>query len=468
MRVLLIAILSFAFAGLSGCTMAPRYVRPPLPVQSDWPAYGQSVANGEKGAEASPTWLAFFSDPNIRALVQIALYNNRDLRVAMLNIEKVRAQYYIQRSALLPTINATGSASSQYMPKDMTVTRQAGISRQYSATVGFTAFELDLFGRIRSLKESALQQFFASEQAARSAQTSLVAEVANMYLQWTADKETLELARLTHQTRKDTYEMVRVQAEQGIASQLDLNQARTVLEDARVTLAQYMTRVAQDENAMALLLGTAIPAELTLPTKLGDVTSLPDLPAGLPSDLMQRRPDILGAEHQLKALNANIGAARANFFPSISITSAIGTITPQYNNLFSRGDGTWLFQPSAVLPIFDMGRNWATLKATETERDMAVAQYEKSIQVAFREVSDALAQRSTINEQLEAQTALVDAAAQTYELSLVRYETGIDSFMNVLDAQRTLFSAQRGLITTRLLREANTLSLYKALGGGWE
>ncbi len=460
--------LALVLSVLSGCTMAPRYERPALPTQADWPAYGQSGANREKGAETSPPWASFFTDPTLKSLVEIALRNNRDLRTAMLNIEKVRAQYYIQRADLLPTINAVGDLSAQYLPKAVSQTGQAGIFRQYSVTVGFTAFELDLFGRIRSLKESALQQFFASEQAARSAQVSLVADVAGAYLQLAADKEVLALANATYESRKSTYDMVRVMAEQGVASQLDLNQARSSLEDSRVTAAQYRTRVAQDENALVLLLGSVVPSELKMAEKLADIEFLPDLPAGLPSDLMQRRPDILEAEHQLQASNASIGAARANFFPSLSITSAIGTVAPQYKDLFSRGGGTWLFQPQAVLPIFDTGRNWATLKATEAERDMAVAQYEKAVQTAFREVADALAQRDSIGEQLEAEKSLVEATGLSFTLSTARYETGIDSYINVLDAQRSLFSAQQGLITTRLLREVNTLNLYKALGGGWE
>ncbi len=468
MRATVIFCMALVLFALSGCTMAPRYERPALPTQADWPAYGQDAANSEKGAEVSPPWASFFADPTMKSLVEIALRNNRDLRSAMLNIEKVRAQYYIQRADLLPTINAVGDASSQYLNKAASNTGQAGIFRQYSVTVGFTSFELDLFGRVRSLKESALQQFFASEQTARSAQVSLVAEVASAYLQLTADKEVLALARATHESRKSTYEMVKALAEQGVASQLDLNQARSALEDSKVTAAQYQTQVSQDENALVLLLGSAIPSELKMAEKLSDIMPLPDIPAGLPSDLMLRRPDILAAEHQLKAANASIGAARANFFPSISITSAIGTIAPQYNDLFSRGGGTWLFQPQAVLPIFDSGRNWATLKATEAERDMAVSAYEKSIQTAFREVADALAQRATIGEQLDAEKSLAEATNLTYTLSVARYENGIDSYINVLDAQRSLFSAEQGLITTRLLRESNTLNLYKALGGGWE
>ncbi len=453
---------------LSGCTMAPRYERPALPVQGDWPEYGRSAANSGKGAETSPVWADFFNDPTLKRLIEIALANNRDLRISALNIEKARAQYFIQRADLLPSINAVGDLSAQYLPKAVNPGGEAGISRQYSVTVGFTSFELDLFGRVRSLKESALQQFFSTEQAARSARVSLVAEVANAYLQWAADKEVLSLAQSTYESRKNTYDMVKALFEQGIATQLDLNQSRASLEDSRVTSVQYVTRVAQDENALTLLLGAPVPPDLTLAQKLEDITPLPDLPAGLPSDLMQRRPDILAAEHQLKSANASIGAARANFFPSLSITSAIGTIAPQYKDLFSRGGGTWLFQPQAVVPIFDMGRNWATLKATEAERDMAVAQYEKAIQTAFREVADTLAQRSTIGEQLEAEKALVDATSQSYALSTARYETGIDSYINVLDAQRSLFSARQGLITTKLLREVNTLNLYKALGGGWE
>ncbi|MDL2209340.1 efflux transporter outer membrane subunit [Desulfovibrio sp. OttesenSCG-928-O18] len=468
-RICLVVAVAASFA-LGGCTLAPRYERPELPVEGAWPESARMTDEERDAADAAANrpWRTFFQDPVIVTLVETALANNRDLRVAMLNIEKVRAQYWIQRADTLPTINAVGQSSAQYLNKAVSGQGEAVISRQFTANVGFTAFELDLFGRIRSLNESALQQFFSTEQAARSAQVSLVAEVANAYLQLTADREILALAKSTHQNRKASYELVVRMFEMGLTSQLTVNQAKTIVEEARVAAAQYETRVAQGENLLVLLLGSPIPEGLELAATLKDIKMLSDLPPGLPSDLMQRRPDILAAEHQLQSMNANIGAARANFFPTLSITSSIGTIAPQFHDLFSLGAGTWMFQPQAVLPIFDTGRNIARLRVAETDRDIAVAQYEKSIQTAFREVADALVQRANIGEQLDAQKALVDATQAYYDLSGNRYEIGLDSYINVLDAQRSLFSAQQGLINTVLLREANSLNLYKALGGGWE
>lgn len=463
------AVVLASFA-LSGCSLAPRYERPELPVEADWPESARLADEERDAADAATNraWRVFFKDPVVVSLLETALANNRDLRVAMINIEKVRAQYWIQRADMLPTINASAASSNQYLNKEVSSTGAATISRSYQASVGFTAFELDLFGRIRSLKDSALEQFFATEEAARSAQVSLVAEVVSAYLNLTAQKELLALARSTYENRKESYDLTRRMFDMGLTSQLTVNQARTIVEEARVASAQFEVRAAQAENMLVMLLGAPIPEGVKLAGDMREIQMIPDLPPGLPSDLMQRRPDIRGAEHQLKSMNANIGAARANFFPSISITSTIGTIAPVYHDLFSTGAGTWMFQPQAVLPIFDTGRNYATLKMAEADKDMAVARYEKTIQTAFREVADALAQRATIGEQLEAQKALVDATEATYALSQNRYEIGLDSFINVLDAQRSMFNAKQGIINTVLLRETNALNLYKALGGGWE
>jgi multidrug efflux system outer membrane protein len=462
------AVLAASFA-LPGCTLAPPYERPDLPVDAAWPRSARLADERRDAADAAgnKAWRALFKDPVVVSLVETALANNRDLRVATATVEKVRAQYWIQRADLLPTINAAGSASSQYLNKAVSG-GEAVISRQYQATVGFTAFELDLFGRVRSLKESALQQFFATEEAARSVQATLVAEVVSAYLNLTACKELLALARSTRENRKESYELSRRMFDMGLTSQLTVNQARTIVEEARVASAQFETNVGQAENALVMLLGAPVPEGLRLAETMREIEMIPDLPPGLPSDLMGRRPDVMAAERRLMAMNANIGAARANFFPSLGITAAMGTIAPQYHDLFSRGGGTWLFQPQALLPVFDSGRNWATLKMSEADRDMAVAAYEKTIQTAFREVADALVQRATIGERLEAQKALVDATEATYALSRSRYEIGLDSFINVLDAQRSLFSARQGMINTVLLRETNALTLYKSLGGGWE
>ena len=463
-------MLGFVLFSVSGCSLAPRYERPELPVEADWPESARISDEERDAADAAVSrgWRVFFKDPAIIGLVETALANNRDLRIAMMNIEKVRAQYWIQRADQLPTINASGVASNQYLNKTISPMGEAVISRQYQASVGFTSFELDFFGRVQSLKESALQQFLATEETAKSVQISLVAEVVQAYLQLTAQKELLALARSTYENRSKSYDLTRRMFDLGLTSQLTVNQARTIVEEARVASAQFETAVGQAENMLVMLLGAPIPEGLALAANLREVTMLPDIPSGLPSDLMQRRPDIMAAEHRLMAMNANIGAARANFFPSFSITGALGSIAPVFHDLFSRGGGTWLFEPRAVLPIFDTGRNWATLKVSEADRDIAVATYEKSIQTAFREVADALVQRATIGEQLDAQKSLVEATEATYALSQSRYEIGLDSFINVLDAQRSLFGSRQGMINTILLREVNALNLYKTLGGGWE
>ena len=465
MRVLHLAALVLCLSIVNGCTLAPTYVRPASPTDAQWP--GSAESTNEPGPEMA-AWNQFFTDPKVQTLVTTALANNRDMRIAMLNIEKARAQYSIQRAELLPTINAGGDMSVRRLPNDLAATGQAGIFRQYSVTGGFSAYELDLFGRVRSLKESALQRYLATEDAAKSAQVSLVSEVVSTYLQLTADKEQLALATATYANRKGVYARVQSMFEQGLSSKLDVNQARSGVEDARIATAQWQTRAAQSANALTFLVGAAYPADLTLASTLSDVPELPDLPEGVPSDLLQRRPDIMRAERELQAANADIGAARANFFPIISLTSSMGTISTQFKDLFSGGAGTWMFAPTAVLPIFDTGRNWATLQATNAQRDIAVAQYEKAIQLAFREVADALAQRATIGEQLAGEMALVEATRTSYELALARFSSGLDSYMTVLDSQRSYFNAQQALINTRLLRETNTINLYKALGGGWQ
>ena len=459
-----------ALLALAGCTMMPAYHRPDSPVGEQWPAATgmNAVHEGESQTAELAAWREFVADPTVTRLVETALANNRNLRAALHNIEKVRAQYYIQRSGLLPAINAVGGSSGQYVNRHYSQTGSPVVQHQYSANVGFTAFELDLFGRIRSLNESALQQYLATEEAARSVQTALVGEVASAYLNLTADRELLSLARATYDNRKNLYEIIRHKAEMGLSSQLEVNQAQTVMEEARVAAATYEVRAAQGLNALVFLLGAPVPEDVALADKLADIKRFPDVKPGLPSDLLNRRPDIRSAEHALMAMNANIGAARANFFPSISITSSIGTLSPSFDKLFSSGTGSWMFQPQAVLPLFDTGRNIARLRASKADRDMAVAVYEQAVQAAFREVADALAQRAVIEEQLAARRSLMEATQATCTLSNKRHEIGLDSFINVLDAQRGYFSAQQGYIGTLLLREANALNLYKTLGGGWD
>ena len=426
------------------------------------------VAFDEFPAAGNLPWREFFLDPTLQRLIALSLENNRDLRVAVLNIERARAQYEIERADLFPSIRASGENSNQLLPADVARSTEATISRQTSVTVGFTSFELDLFGRIRSLKDAALENFFAITQNAHSAQVSLVAEVASTYLTLVSYRELYDLTEQTYATRKQSYDLAKSLFDQGLTSQMDLNQARTLLEDARVNAAQFRTNALRYENALALLVGTALPQDLEIPRRLADIQTLKDVPEGLSSYLLERRPDILAAEHSLRSANANIGAARASFFPRIGLTSNFGTISTEFDNLFEGASKTWAFIPSVSLPIFEGGRLLAGLRVSETDKEIAIANYEKAIQSAFREVADALAFRSTAAEQVDAATALRDAARETYDLSMVRYDVGVDSFLNVLDSQRTYFTAQQAYVNTILNREINTLNLYKALGGGWE
>ncbi|WP_324733206.1 AdeC/AdeK/OprM family multidrug efflux complex outer membrane factor [Pseudomonas paeninsulae] len=452
---------------LSGCSLIPDYQQPPAPVASQWPQ-GQAYSPTESAdiAAAEQGWRQFFRDPALQQLIESALVNNRDLRIAALNIEAYRAQYRIQRADLLPAVSADGSGSRQRLPADVGQTGRAGISSQYSATLGVSAYELDLFGRVRSLSQEALETYFSSEEARRSTQISLVASVANAYLTWQADQALLGLTQDTLKAFEQSHQLTVRSNAIGVASALDLSQSRTSVEGARVKLAQYQRLVAQDRNGLTLLLGSGLPAELPASQAL-DADLLSQVPAGLPSDLLQRRPDILEAEHLLKAANANIGAARAAFFPRISLTANAGSLSPDLSGLFSGGSGTWLFQPQISLPIFNAGSLRASLDYSKVQKDISVARYEKTIQTAFQEVADGLAARQTYHQQLQAQRDLVVANQDYYRLAERRYRVGIDSNLTFLDAQRSLFSAQQELIINRLAQLASEVNLYKALGGGW-
>ena len=454
------AALAAALLLFSSCTMAPKYMRPDAPIPNTYGA-GASGAGG-----ALPAWKEFVRDVPMQRVVELALQNNRDLRISMLNIEKTRNMYRIQRADLLPTIAGGASASNQRVPGDISGTGESAVVRQYSASLGFSSFELDLFGRIRSLSNQALETYYSAEEDALTAQLSLIAETSGMYLQLVADRELLDITRETYANRQSQYKLILSKMQAGVASDLEVSQTKSLMEEARSSMARYEARVGQDLNFLVLLVGAPLPTDLPEVRKLKDVASLPDLPEGLPSALLERRPDIRAAEHQLKGYNANIGAARANFFPTITLTGAVGTLSTDYDNLFQGPARTWSFMPQLYLPIFDTGRNIAKLKVAETDRDIAVATYEKTIQSAFREVGDALVQRAYIGDQLSAERALVESTGKSYRLAMARYDVGVDSYLNVLDSQRSLYAAQQSLIGTLLLRESNALSLYKALGGG--
>ena len=459
--------LAVAAVALSGCSLIPDYRRPEAPVAQAYPQ-GPAYAQGSTGsAVADLGWREFFRDPQLQRLIEVALDNNRDLRVAALNVEAFRAQYRIQRAELFPQVGIDASGLRQRLPGDLSGTGRAGISSQYGVTLGTTAWEVDLFGRLRSLRDQALEQYLATEEAQRSAQTSLVASVATAYLTLRADQDLLQLTRDTLGTYQKSYELTKRSNEVGVASALDLRQAQTAVDSARATLAQYRRLLAQDRNALTLLLGAGVPADLPQGLTL-DQPLLAEVPAGLPSDLLQRRPDILEAEHQLKAANASIGAARAAFFPSISLTANAGTLSRQLSGLFDAGSGSWLFQPSINLPIFTAGSLKASLDLAKVQKNIQVAQYEKAIQTAFAEVADGLAARGTFSEQLQAQRSLVQASDAYYRLADKRYRTGVDNYLTLLDAQRSLFGARQQLIGDRLNQLTSEVNLYKALGGGWQ
>lgn len=445
---------------LGGCSMAPDYQRPALPQGATW----QSNQSGE--VAVSP-WRQQFLDPALQQLIATALESNRDLRIAALNVEAYEARYRIQRAAQLPTLAANGSGTRQQGSDDLSGTGQGTISSQYGANIGITSYELDLFGRIQSLKDQALETYLAQIETQRSTQIALVASVANAYLTLLADQELLALSEATLATEQESYSLTEHKYRLGAASEMELAQGRTALESAKVSLAQYQRQVKQDRNGLALLLGTGVPALMTEPASLAEV-QLAAIPVGAPSSLLQQRPDILAAEHSLKAANANIGAARAAFFPTISLTATAGTASNQLSGLFDGGTGTWTFMPQINLPIFDGGKRIADLDVAEVSTKQAVASYEKSIQTAFKEVADTLGAQADYQQQLQAQQALVKASQTYFKLAEVRYEKGVDSYLTRLDAQRSLFSAKQGLITTRLAQLSNQVALYKAVGGGWQ
>ncbi|MBT9497887.1 MAG: AdeC/AdeK/OprM family multidrug efflux complex outer membrane factor [Zoogloea sp.] len=453
---------------LGGCaTLAPDYARPAAPVENSWPASGGKVAaTGTDESVATLGWRSFFVDARLHQLIDLALANNRDLRETALNIVKARAQYRIQRADLFPAVSADAGSTARRTPGELSGTGQAITSRSHSVDLGFSNWEIDLFGRIQSLRDQALETYLASEETLRSTRISLVAEVAGAYLTLSADAALLQLAQETLASQQSSYALTRKRVELGIGTELDLRQIETSVETARRDAAAYTAQVATDRNALVLLVGTSVPDTLLPPAGLDSVTALRELPVGLPSTVLQERPDVLAAERQLRAANANIGAARAAFFPSISLTATAGTASSSLGGLFAAGSGAWTFIPQVSLPIFNAGANRANLQVAETDRDIYLARYEKAIQSAFREVADALAQRATLDARLDAQHKLVDASAASYRLSEARYQKGVDSYLSALDAQRSLYAARQSLVSLKLSAATNAVTLYKVLGGG--
>jgi len=460
-----------SFLLVSGCTLIPDYVRPEAPVAQSWPtgpSYLPASASRQDRELADIAWQEYFKDDKLRRVIGLALENNRDLRVAALNIEKTQAEYRVSRSELFPHIDAEANGEIVRTGAHNTMTGQAEITRIYSANVTVSAYELDLFGRIRSLNEQALEDFFSTVETRRAVQISLVAEVAMAYLTLQADQAQLTLAHETLASQQHSLELTQRMFETGLGSALDVRQAETSVDTARVDIAQFTTAVAQDLNALVLLAGAQIPPNLLPGDTVSPVTAMTDVPGDLPSNVLTSRPDILAAEHTLKGANANIGAARAAFFPRITLTATTGSTSAALATLFKAGTGGWSFAPDIILPIFDAGANQANLDAAKADKRIEVANYEKTIQTAFREVADALAERGTIDEQLAAQQSLVDSTEASYSLSNESYRRGIATYLNVLDSQRSLYAAQQGLITIRLQRETNLVTLYRVLGGGWQ
>jgi outer membrane protein, multidrug efflux system len=472
---------------LSACTMEPRYRAPPLPVAEQWPipattpvttdATPMSTEPAQSPAEASTAaslaawdigWRDFFADPRLQQLIAQALANNRDLRVAVLNIELARAQYRVQRSNLMPAVNASGSFTKEKLPAVETGLPYSITESFYQVGVGVSSFELDLFGRVRSLTHAALEQYLAQEQARRSAQLSLIAQLADAYLTLASDRELQRLAQDTLKSQEDSFRLTQQRHSIGAVSGLDLAQAQTTVESARADAARYEGNIAQDIDALSLLVGAPVDAGL-LPQEFDASTlGVNALPAGLPSTVLLRRPDVLQAEHLLRSASADIGAARAAFFPTISLTGNVGSASPALSGLFKSGTGAWTFMPQATLPLFHGGELIGNLSVARTNRDIALAQYEKAIQSSFRDVADALALTPTLERQRQAQESLVEASKRSYDLSQQRYKSGSDSYLAVLDAQRSYYGAQQGLIATRLAQQNNRVTLYKALGGGWQ
>lgn len=455
------AALALTVGLVGGCSLIPDYQRPAAPVANAWQA-----AHTE--TDALLLWGTFFHDPQLKALIGGALQNNRDLRVSLLNIEKARAQYRISRADLLPSIDATVSGSSQRTPADLSADGRTGTSHRYDAGVGLASYELDFFGRVRSLNEQALESYLQTIEAQRSAQISLVAEVANAYYQLQADMQLLALSKQTLDSQQQSYLATRSSYQEDVATELDLSQAESTVRSAQARQAKYQRLVEQDRNALVLLVGKPLAPEQMAGSTPEALALGAVLPAGLPSQVLTQRPDILAAEHALKAANANVGAARAALFPSISLTASAGSASRQMGDLFSGGQGVWSFVPSINVPIFNWGRNQANLDVAKAQTSIEVANYQKAIQKAFREVSDGLVARGELDRQATAQGLLVNANAHSYALAQQRYETGIDTYLNSLDAQRNLFSSQQELVEIRLARSHNVIGLYKALGGGGE
>jgi multidrug efflux system outer membrane protein len=451
---------------LGGCTLTPRYERPEAPVSKSWPA-NTARTNATSAAAADIDWREFFDDPRLQQLIELALKNNRDLRVAALRVEQARAQYRIQRAALYPGIQGDPSYTRQRFSGAVTAFNGGSVLTTYSLDVG-ASYEVDLFGRVRSLKEEALEKYFATAEARKSAQIALVSEVATEYLTQLRLREAKAVANQTLEVVRTSYALIKKKFEAGAASELELRTAEGQVQTVRVNAATFLQMLAESENALVVLVGQPLPADLPAGKPFRQQELLEDLPDGVPSETLQRRPDILAAEHTLKAANADIGAARAAFFPRILLTGSGGTASAKLTDLFTGPSATWSFAPQITVPIFDLGGTRGKLAVSKIGKQIEVANYERAIQIAFREVADALAIRSILDEKLKAQELLLNAEQKRFDLTTARYQQGVDSYVDVLLAQQDLYAAQQNLLQFQAARLLNAVTLYRSLGGGWK
>lgn len=465
--------LSFLLLGIllyiTGCSMSPQYTRPDAPMPPQWPStqlYKESEIGLIAQCPSELRWQDFFTDERLKELINLALTHNRDLKLAALNVEKARTLYGIRKRELFPSVSAVGSGIRQRIPADISNTEDAVTSEQYSVDLGISAWEIDFFGRIRSLKDRALEQYLGTEQAQRSAQVALISAIADAYMNLAADREHLMLAKSTLETQRKRYDLLRRRYEIGLSPELDVRRAQTQVAIALADIARFKQIVAQDENALNLLVGCSVPlSHELLPDTLAGIKAPKEISPRMPSEVLLARPDILAAEHRLKAAHANISAARASLFPRIALTTFLGTASSELSGLFKSGSRTWSFAPQITMPIFD-SRLWLAYELTKVEREIVLTEYESTIQTAFREVADVLSVLNTIDSQLSAQKSAVNSVAETYRLSNTLYDKGIDSYLSVLDAQRSLYSAKQTLTSIHLLKLANKVRLYAVLGGG--
>ena len=450
---------------LTGCvSMSPFYDRPQAPVAGAWPE-GAAYEQAKLNEVALPDWEAFYTDARLREVIKMTLANNRDYRVALLNVERLRQAYNIQRSEYLPYLAATGDGTHKQTPKSLSKEGRTEISHTYTANLAMASYELDLFGRIKSLSEEALNRYLSTDEARKSARVTLIAETANLWLKLGADRSILDFSKTTLDSQEQSYKLSEASYKAGAIGLLELNQAKTMLASAQKAYASSQRAVAQDLNALGVLVGAEV-SESLLPTKVETVTLAGVLPKGAPSEVLLNRPDIAAAEYSLLAANANIGAARAAFFPRITLVGAYGSAAGDLADLFTGGTRMWSFVPSVSLPIFTAGASWAAYQVSQRDKDIAIANYEKAIQVAFKEVADALATEGTIEAELKAQADLAASTKQAYDLAQARYQQGASSFLEVLESQRQWVSAQTGLVMAEQARAASLVTLYKTLGGG--